>query len=210
MTTARFHPSYMPQAAVALTASFAIHLALLSGVAHLTRPRIPIPDTMIWPAISNEVIGLPAGDWPVDASPVILWATDRDIDWSHCAMPKYPATARRHQLGGVVSLFLLTVEAGQVTQASVYSSSGHDVLDTAALSAFRACTFRPLVRPGQTAAARRMLVYEFGRDHSGFHHPPPPHYMTLEFLPQPEYFVTSFAWRDPDALYDRFHVRRSR
>ena len=209
MAAARFYPSRMPGAAVALTATVAIHLALLSGVAHLTRTPIPIPDITIGPAISNDFITSPAEPWPDDASPFILPTTDRDIDWSHCAMPKYPAAARRHRLEGIVGLFLLTDETGRVTQASVGSSSGHDVLDAAALSAFRACTFIPPIQSGHPVAARRMLVYEFGRDHSGFYHPHE-FYATILLLPQPECCITAFDGRDYDHLYSWFPARRSR
>lgn len=209
MAAARFYPSRMPGAAIALTATVAIHLALLSGVAHLTRTPISIPDITIGPAISNDIITLPAEPWPDDASPFVLYATELDIDWSHCAMPKYPATARRHRLEGVVSLFLLTDETGRVTQASVGFSSGHDLLDAAALSAFRACTFIPPVQSGHPVAARRMLDYEFGRDHSGFYHPFEP-YSPIEPNWHPEYFTTVFSQRDPHALYEVFPVRRSR
>jgi len=209
MTTARFHPSYMPQAAIAVTASFAIHVALLSGVTHLTRPPIPIPDMTIWPAILGEVISFPAEPWPDDASPLILPTTDRDIDWSHCAMPKYPDTARGHRLEGVVGLFLRTDETGRVTQAYVGSSSGYDVLDAAALSAFRACSFRPFVRRGQPVAARRMMAYEFGRDHSGLYQPPQ-RYVTVISLPEPLCCLSVFDRDYFTSLYHRFPVQPPR
>ncbi len=57
--------------------------------------------------------------------------------------PKYPRLARRRNLEGVVLLSVLVDEFGKVRECEVANSSGHNVLDKAALKAVRCWRFTP-------------------------------------------------------------------
>jgi len=57
--------------------------------------------------------------------------------------PSYPLKARRMGYEGIVMLKVLVDENGRVGDLAVYESSGHSVLDRAALSAVRKWLFEP-------------------------------------------------------------------
>jgi TonB family protein len=59
------------------------------------------------------------------------------------AHPIYPPEARRAGLEGVVRLRLLIGVSGSVTELRVLKSSGHEILDEAALRAVRKWRFSP-------------------------------------------------------------------
>ena len=57
--------------------------------------------------------------------------------------PTYPAEARRKEWTGVVYLRVSISSSGKVTAVSVSRSSGHSILDNAAVSAMKRWKFRP-------------------------------------------------------------------
>ena len=57
--------------------------------------------------------------------------------------PQYPQTARRNEWQGKVIVRAIVNPAGRVESVSVFRSSGHSVLDRAALDAVRRWRFRP-------------------------------------------------------------------
>lgn len=57
--------------------------------------------------------------------------------------PKYPRMARRRGLQGVVTIEAKVNQSGKVDELRIFSSSGHTVLDKAALRAVRAWRFSP-------------------------------------------------------------------
>ncbi len=63
--------------------------------------------------------------------------------------PKYPRRARRMGLEGRVMLEVLISAKGQVDELRVLQSSGHKVLDRAALSAVRKWRFEPGTKDGR-------------------------------------------------------------
>lgn len=68
----------------------------------------------------------------------------------HNPKPEYPAVARHRQLEGRVVLRIKVLADGQVGQASVHVSSGHDILDEAALEYVRGnWRFKPALRGGK-------------------------------------------------------------
>lgn len=71
--------------------------------------------------------------------------------------PAYPRVARRRGAEGTVLLEVLVTEEGRVDALRVAESSGHDLLDKAALRAVEAWRFRP-GRRGDRAVAMRVLV----------------------------------------------------
>lgn len=76
--------------------------------------------------------------------------------------PVYPEAARRNHWDGTVVLRLWISELGHVERSEVATSSGHDVLDAAAVSAVNAWQFRPALRGGTGVAVTVLLpvVYD--------------------------------------------------
>ncbi len=62
--------------------------------------------------------------------------------------PTYPARSRRAGEKGSVTIRVLVDGAGQPTQASIETSSGHAALDEAALNAVKGARFRPYGESG--------------------------------------------------------------
>lgn len=71
--------------------------------------------------------------------------------------PEYPALARRRQQEGTVILEVLVTSEGTVGSLTVHQSSGHSLLDEAALKGVKGWRFEP-GRRGATAVAMQVLV----------------------------------------------------
>ena len=71
--------------------------------------------------------------------------------------PTYPEQARRRQLEGTVVLEALVSGGGKVDDLAVHASSGHQLLDEAALQAVREWFFEP-GRRGGTPVTMKILV----------------------------------------------------
>lgn len=67
--------------------------------------------------------------------------------------PAYPATARRLGLGGKVVIRAWVSATGECVNADVSRSSGHTLLDEAALAAVRRWRFVPASRGGRDVPA---------------------------------------------------------
>ena len=67
----------------------------------------------------------------------------------HNPRPEYPALAKRRQWEGRVLLKVQVLASGRAAQVSIAASSGHEVLDEAALDAVRHWHFVPAKRGGQ-------------------------------------------------------------
>lgn len=63
--------------------------------------------------------------------------------------PQYPATARRRGYQGTVTLEVLVTESGAAQKIKIFESSGHPVLDNAAIVAVTNWLFSPATRLGQ-------------------------------------------------------------
>jgi len=76
--------------------------------------------------------------------------------------PEYPPIAIRKHLEGVTGLDVCVDPKGRVTSVSLASSSGHDVLDKAALKWVHGVRFAPGVVDGQAAAmCGARVLYEW-------------------------------------------------
>ena len=83
----------------------------------------------------------------------IAVTVDRDrppvADFNTCAKPEWPkASLAREQTGTVTLKFLVTTD-GKVADAAIIKSSGHELLDQAALGGIRKCRFSPGTRNGK-------------------------------------------------------------
>lgn len=75
--------------------------------------------------------------------------------------PEYPARAIRLRMEGTVLLDVSVGTDGRVAAIAVASSSGHDLLDRAALRAVRAWQFRPAHQGADLRADRLQIPVEF-------------------------------------------------
>ncbi|MBE9485828.1 MAG: energy transducer TonB, partial [Chloroflexi bacterium] len=77
--------------------------------------------------------GSPIGTALLGATPI----------FSENSLPTYPRSARRRGWEGEVWLRVRVAESGQVLKVRIERSSGHSILDRAALEAVRHWRFRP-------------------------------------------------------------------
>jgi protein TonB len=75
------------------------------------------------------------------------------------SLPDYPIASRQRNETGTVVLSFLVDEGGKVTRSAIKQSSGHELLDQAAMSALSLCPFRPGYRDGQPVAAEAVVQY---------------------------------------------------
>jgi protein TonB len=66
--------------------------------------------------------------------------------------PEYPTEAEKTGLEGDVWLKALVASDGSVAKAEIVTSSGHEVLDKAALAAAKECRYKPALQDGQPVA----------------------------------------------------------
>ena len=75
--------------------------------------------------------------------------------------PEYPAAARQHHLEGRLVLRVDFTDAGNASAVAVSVSSGHAMLDQAALDAVRAWLFNPATKAGKPIAGVIYVPIEF-------------------------------------------------
>ena len=78
-----------------------------------------------------------------------------------CPAPEYPRLARRRGLEGVVNLLLQVSADGRVTDTRVAASSGHALLDEAALVAARSWRLEPATENGVAVAGALRVPLRF-------------------------------------------------
>ncbi len=76
--------------------------------------------------------------------------------------PLYPDQARRRQLEGTVVLEASIGEKGKVDELVIHASSGHRLLDEAALKAVRLWLFEPGRRNGVPIPMKILVPVRFG------------------------------------------------
>ena len=79
----------------------------------------------------------------------------------HSIKPVYPLSARKKGLEGTVVCLVKVSKGGRAEKASVMRSSGHRVLDTAALRAVRKARFVPARRAGRDIPSETQLTFVF-------------------------------------------------
>ncbi|HYW78109.1 MAG TPA: energy transducer TonB [Thermoguttaceae bacterium] len=78
--------------------------------------------------------------------------------------PTYPAHAARERLEGTTLLRVRITAEGTVAELELISTSGHSVLDAAAVRAVRTWRFQPAMRGGRPAATTVRLPVRFALD----------------------------------------------
>ena len=103
----------------------------------------PAPAAPSTPAPASPIASAPkANHASASASPVITQA-NANADYLHNPAPPYPRMAKQRHWEGQVTLRVLVTPDGRCGDISVHRSSGHDVLDEAALDAVRNWRFVP-------------------------------------------------------------------
>jgi protein TonB len=81
--------------------------------------------------------------------------------YASCPPPVFPAEARKTRLSGTVLLLVQIDEHGRPLSIDLRKTSGHAILDTAALRAVRAWRFEPARRDGKPVDARLEIPIRF-------------------------------------------------
>jgi TonB family protein len=106
-----------------------------------TRSNVTVPSTPPAASLTGRVA---AANYEGGAGGVASATPDPGF----CLAPVYPRSARRAGLEGVCTIEMAIDERGKVTSATLVASSGHDILDQAALKAARSWRFLPARRGG--------------------------------------------------------------
>ncbi len=88
-------------------------------------------------------------------------------DFSGNPPPVYPAEAIRQRQQGIVKLRLHVTLSGDVEHIEIVQSSGHTILDQAAIEAVRTWKGRPAQRAGKPIATVEVLPLRFSLDADG-------------------------------------------
>lgn len=96
------------------------------------------------------------------AAPVVLDAPpDYQADYLHNPRPMYPKAARRMGFQGRVVLNVEVLAAGSAGQVLLQVSSGHDILDNAALQTVKTWRFSPARRLGRAVTEWFLVPVNF-------------------------------------------------
>ncbi|MEE8452613.1 MAG: energy transducer TonB [Thermoguttaceae bacterium] len=138
------------------------------------RPRTPTdspqPDerTMSRPKRNPTAARFPTTDRmppaPSETRPTVGTAADSPPRLLDNRPPTYPAHAVRERLEGTTLLRIRITAEGNVAELEVISTSGHPILDAAAVSAVRTWSFLPATSNGHPAATTVRLPIRFALD----------------------------------------------
>ena len=90
-----------------------------------------------------------------------LRAVYRPARYARCPAPPFPDEARKAKISGTVLLLVEVDENGRPSSIAVRRSSGHEVLDAAALRAVRTWRFDPARLGGKPVGARLEIPVRF-------------------------------------------------
>jgi protein TonB len=86
---------------------------------------------------------------------------DRSPAYTYNPIPKYPRAARRLRREGTAVLLVEILASGRVGKVLIEKSSGHELLDNAALKAVRRWRFEPATKAGVSVKATVKIPVEF-------------------------------------------------
>ncbi|MCA8952874.1 MAG: energy transducer TonB [Planctomycetes bacterium] len=128
-----------------------------AALIRIARPPVAEPE----PRVATEAAEPPAPTPPQPlASQAAAFVPPRPCTSSNEA-PIYPRRARRLGLQGEVLLEVLVGADGRVVLVTVQTSSGHDLLDRAAIRALERWVFEPAMRDGRAVEARIPIPVAF-------------------------------------------------
>ena len=119
-------------------------------------PAVNRPETAAMPAkgVSPPPTAPPASE-PRQAG------VEKGAESIRLPRPDYPSRAIRRGLEGTVLVEVEVLPDGAVGEVTLHESSGHRLLDDAALRAARQGRFRPAKRDGEPVASRVIVPFEF-------------------------------------------------
>ena len=91
---------------------------------------------------------------------------DYQADYLNNPRPSYPMVARRMGFHGKVVLNVEVLAAGRAGQVLLHTSSGHDILDKAALQTVKTWRFTPARRFGQSVTEWFLVPINFSLEDS--------------------------------------------
>jgi TonB family protein len=96
------------------------------------------------------------------AAPVPVSAADKAFPlWYTCNFPRWPRAALRKEQQGAVKLAFLIDEDGVVRDTKIRESSGHALLDEAAINAVKRCLFTPYAEQGKLTPTWTNMEYRW-------------------------------------------------
>ena len=145
-------PAQVQNTAPQLTVSPSTEVATASEVALPAVPEAPLRKDEIIP--SSGLPRAPGTLAPSVHGPITVLATPR---YRSNPRPEYPVASRRRHEEGEVRLLITVSPEGRPLQVSLAKSSGHPLLDEAAIGAVRRWTFEP-ARAAQIAVTSEVVV----------------------------------------------------
>lgn len=107
-----------------------------------------------------------AADTSLSAPVVLDTQPDYQADYLNNPRPSYPMVARRMGFHGKVVLNVEVLAAGRAGQVLLHASSGHDILDKAALQTVKTWRFTPARRLGQSVTEWFLVPINFSLEDS--------------------------------------------
>ena len=159
------HPSSSVVAPHELSVSFA--MVAQAPQTAIPQPRAITPSPVPVPVETEPAMA--AVEQPAPAEPSAATATATVVDsepdykasYLNNAPPSYPLLARRMGLQGKVVLNVEVLVSGMCGDVKIHQSSGHAMLDNAALQAVRTWRFMPARQAGQLVDKRFMIPINF-------------------------------------------------
>jgi protein TonB len=129
------------------------------------RPVVPSAPAVIAPSASPESTGVAAVASAPSPSALGVSAPAAVVFTEPAFLvrqePAYPERARRAGVAGVAVVRIWLTPAGGIERVELAESSGHRLLDEAALAAAGASTFTPAARDRRPVAASALATYRF-------------------------------------------------
>lgn len=110
------------------------------------------------PVLALAVAGLSMAAHAGSGGPVLPLNVAAAVDLDTCAKPDWPAMASPQEAATVKLRFTVAAD-GSVADAEVIGSSGHRLLDQAALEAIGKCSFRPALHKGKPVRSQLRMEY---------------------------------------------------
>ena len=113
-------------------------------------PQITVAQMPPHPVVQQPVAAAPAPPAPPKPQGI---SAPVSIGASHSCMNEYPAVAQRLNQQGTTSIKFTVNTDGSVSDVHVSGSSGHDMLDQAAIRCAQSWRYKPAVQNGQPVTA---------------------------------------------------------
>jgi len=117
------------------------------------------------PEVKKQTVEAPVAAIPLESKPSAPVALDTQpdfrADYLNNPRPPYPMVARRMGYHGKVVLNVEVLAEGRAGQVQLYASSGHDILDNAALQTVKGWRFTPARRFGQAVTEWFLVPINF-------------------------------------------------